>query len=663
MTKLKIRRPGAFLLIVALLAGMLPLGSLGISAAESTDEDHGLSNPTRDQEGVVTWDCVWFGNYWQNDTNMDGTADKNDRKEPVKWRVLSVNGDDAFLLADKNLDRQRYNDVVKAYMTWRECTLRSWLNAYGAGENASNKDYSDDNFIGNAFTEEEQSAIKTTKVVNKSNPLSGGASGGSDTEDKVYLLSIEEAKEHAYGFDDSMSSEGRKVGNTTYVSEGTVYGWWLRSPGLQSNYAADVRCDGANNGYSDWKGFLVNRTDRAVRPVLHLDLSQTSVWQYAGRVTSNDSLTPLPSSPAPVSSSNPPELPTASPVTPVVSGLPTGSPSVSQTPGQTNQPVPTISPVPVSSGSPSEPPVISPAAPSVSETPVVSPVISSAPIVTEPAVSQRPQPMVTSEPTYPPEMPASKPTLPPDLTKDEQTAADQFVDQHVKDPGGKIITEVTDLTRDILVAGEKDWKKLSGNSQKAVDVRLSEAGSRYTYERLLKLAKAYKIPGFKIIKFMKKNSKAKLKLIKCKGTQIVCVSSNKKVATINKKGVIHAKKPGRAKITFAAVKGIYTNRLVIDVRVKKNFKNAKELTNFKSKIIRTPTVLVAKKRLLKQSSRIDVYDLRKSSKVSYEPIQNQILTVNKKGKYIGKKRGSTLVRVTIHQNDKDYLLYLYVTIH
>ena len=40
------------------------------------------------------------------------------------------------------------------------------------------------------------------------------------------------------------------------------------------------------------------------------------------------------------------------------------------------------------------------------------------------------------------------------------------------------------------------------------------------------------------------------------------------------------KKLGRAIVTFTAMKGKYTNRLVIDVRVKKKFKNAKELTKF-----------------------------------------------------------------------------------
>lgn len=270
----------------------------------------------------------------------------------------------------------------------------------------------------------------------------------------------------------------------------------------------------------------------------------------------------------------------------------------------------------------------------------------------------------TTQPTPPSQAPASATNPPAEVfTKAEEDAASKFIKDHATAPNGKIITEVTDLTRDIIMSGAADWKKLSAGEKAAVNARLRAAGCKFTYDQLLKKAGKYKIPGFKVIKFMKKNSKAKLKLIKCSGAQIACTTTNKKVATVNKKGVITAKKPGRATLTFTAVKGKYTNRLVIDVRVKKKFKNAKELTNFKSKVIKTPTVLVAKKRLLKKSSKIQVYDLEKSSKVKFTPINKKILTINNKGKYTGKKKGSTLVKVEINQNKKIYLLYVYVTIY
>lgn len=99
------------------------------------------------------------------------------------------------------------------------------------------------------------------------------------------------------------------------------------------------------------------------------------------------------------------------------------------------------------------------------------------------------------------------------------------------------------------------------------------------------------------------------------------------------------------------------------MRVKKKFKNAKELTKFSSKAIKTPTALIAKKRLLKKSSRIDVYDLEKSSKVKFEPLNKKVLTINKKGKYTGKRKGNSLVRIRVDQNKKVYWLYVYVTIY
>ena len=92
-----------------------------------------LHNPTM-INGVSTWDCVYFGTYWQNDTNEDGVADQNDAKEPIKWRVLQVDGDDVFLMSDKNLDCQKYNNN-EVDITWETCSLRTWLysNFYQCG--------------------------------------------------------------------------------------------------------------------------------------------------------------------------------------------------------------------------------------------------------------------------------------------------------------------------------------------------------------------------------------------------------------------------------------------------------------------------------------------------------------------------------------------------
>ena len=112
------------------------------------------------------------------------------RYEPIKWRVLNVNGTDAFLLADKALDDQCYNNS-NVSITWETCNIRSWLNGYDSSSNSYGRDYTKFNFINTAFTSSECNAIKTTEVVNDNN-ISYGTAGGNDTSDKVFLLSENE---------------------------------------------------------------------------------------------------------------------------------------------------------------------------------------------------------------------------------------------------------------------------------------------------------------------------------------------------------------------------------------------------------------------------------------------------------------------------------------
>ncbi|MGN1205721.1 MAG: leucine-rich repeat protein, partial [Eubacterium sp.] len=270
----------------------------------SPESTYDISNP-RITEGITTWDCIWFGNYWQEDTNGDGRADKNDAKTPIKWRVLSVNGDDAFLLADKSLDCQKYNDTWTD-VTWETCTMRSWLNGYGASGNVCGTDYTSGNFLDYAFTAGEQSAIKTTNVVNEDNP-DDDTEGGNNTSDQVYLLSIGEVTNPDYGFTASTTStETRTAVNTAYVAAGgeikspykgeagDTANWWLRSPGHRRYDASYVY----DTGYVYADGNYVDYFNYAARPALHLNLSFTSSWSYAGTVTSDgevdEEATPVP---------------------------------------------------------------------------------------------------------------------------------------------------------------------------------------------------------------------------------------------------------------------------------------------------------------------------------------------------------------------------------
>ena len=256
MKRRKISRLLAGLLALAMVFSLceVVLGqSVPVKAAVA------LHNPTTDRNGLSTWDCVYFGKYWQSSSLT---------KEPIKWRVLSVNGNDAFLLADQNLDIQLYNEQWND-VTWADCTLRTWLNG---------------TFLNNAFTSKEQTAVKNTMVVNDDDPHCG------NTADKVYLLSISEASNTAYGFNGNfeIESETRAAKNTAYIDKKAVdlvdevNCWWLRSPGSYGDEASCVDCEGY--GYSD--GYTVDSDHIAIRPALHLNLSSSTFWSYAGKVTS-----------------------------------------------------------------------------------------------------------------------------------------------------------------------------------------------------------------------------------------------------------------------------------------------------------------------------------------------------------------------------------------
>ena len=294
-------------LLAGLLALVMVLSLCEITLGQSTPAKAAVSlqNPTIDGNGVTTWDCIYFGNYWQNDTNGDGKADQNDQKEPIKWRVLSVNGNDAFLLADQNLDTKPYNEEYTD-VTWATCTLRTWLN---------------DTFLNTAFTSAEQAAIKNTTVVNEDNSHYG-TEGGANTIDKVYLLSIAEACNTAYGFNNGVfitKSETREAKNTAYAKEcgahtykgknGWWNGWWLlRSTGRSSRHASSV--DDGGCGY--YEGFYVYYDGYAVRPALHLNLSSSNLWRYAGKVTSEGGGGSSQATPTPTPTSKPTPTPVIS---------------------------------------------------------------------------------------------------------------------------------------------------------------------------------------------------------------------------------------------------------------------------------------------------------------------------------------------------------------
>lgn len=229
----------------------------------------------------------------------DNTSWHYFRYEPIKWRVLSTAGGQAFLQADLALDDQMYNNNLTS-VTWESSSMRSWLNGYGPEKNKPQKDYRNDSFLQDAFTSAQQQAIRTTEVENADN-LQYGTEGGNNTTDKIFLLSEQEVygtKASSYGFAESYDTydEARRRKSSTYTKakgvwsnhgEGAGYDgkccWWLRTPGDCTRYTVKV----ANNGYVDRSGSYVRDNDNGVCPALNLNLSSSDLWSYAGTVCSD----------------------------------------------------------------------------------------------------------------------------------------------------------------------------------------------------------------------------------------------------------------------------------------------------------------------------------------------------------------------------------------
>lgn len=273
-------------MVISLAAGV-PAGHISRVQAE------GVQGPRQDSNGNVTWDRVYFGGYPQT----DATGENSDA---ILWRVLAVNGDDALLQADCNLDTFYYHNTADDF-TWANSSMRSWLNGYTHEYNQEGKNfyYDRSGFIYRAFTESERDAILTAHIETKGNTFSQT----SDEEavwDKVFLLSYEEAVNPDYGFSTSYdaSNPARVRKNSAYVAAGgslqvtsSEVGaagaggkWWLRTAGQTSASRAFV----LENGQMNLKDGRVGYSQAVcVCPAIHLDLTKKSLWSYAGTISSN----------------------------------------------------------------------------------------------------------------------------------------------------------------------------------------------------------------------------------------------------------------------------------------------------------------------------------------------------------------------------------------
>lgn len=158
-----------------------------------------------------------------------------------EWRVLEVQNNTALIITEYIIEQRAYHNAYKD-ITWADCSLRKYLNS----------EFYD------RFTAAEKSRI--IPVLNK-NPDNQwyGTKGGRDTQDSIFLLSIEETvcryfgdsssklyspgKNQRYWFERKDKNNSKRIARLEKRKEGSWW-WWLRSPGRVSIKAVYIHGDG-----------------------------------------------------------------------------------------------------------------------------------------------------------------------------------------------------------------------------------------------------------------------------------------------------------------------------------------------------------------------------------------------------------------------------------
>ena len=186
---------------------------------------------------------IEFGNYPQ---------DKDGTEKPIEWIVMKKEGNQVLLLSKYVLDAKPYNEEWED-VTWETSDIRQWLN---------------NEFYTTAFNKAEKAKIQTSLIKNEDNS-EYGTNGGNDTEDKVFLLSEKETET-------LFSNKEERIAKATeyaqksgvYVNKEKAACWWLRSPGEDSDSAAEVY----DGGWVSRNGDGVYYNNVGVRPALYLNV-------------------------------------------------------------------------------------------------------------------------------------------------------------------------------------------------------------------------------------------------------------------------------------------------------------------------------------------------------------------------------------------------------
>lgn len=195
------------------------------------------------------YEVAKFGRYPQGE---------NGETMPLEWFVVSKEKERILLVSKAAIDARCYSDKKEndelMEVSWDTCSMRDWLN---------------EEFINEAFDENEKSRILQVEIPVETNPQYKIHENGEPTEDKIFLLNIQEVLKYF------PTSDQRKCQVTPYTTvqksglhKDNKAWWWLRSIGSGRTYAAIVD----DKGEIIYSGGSVDYEKNTVRPALWLNL-------------------------------------------------------------------------------------------------------------------------------------------------------------------------------------------------------------------------------------------------------------------------------------------------------------------------------------------------------------------------------------------------------
>ena len=201
--------------------------------------------------------------------------------EPIRWRVLSYDGERFFLMSDKAIGYIRMGHEFSGsdLGVWINSRLKSDLN----------------DFYRYTLTEAEREAVCEVEIAQTDNPVYG-IKGSEKTKEHIFLLSYEDVTNPAYGFssvtftqaheyngESDNSSAYRQVVLTDYAAEqfgNAIFDltkpkytdWWLRTPGRSNSSVMICTYDGKVDAFGN-----DDQRSNGLVPALYLD-AKSKVW-------------------------------------------------------------------------------------------------------------------------------------------------------------------------------------------------------------------------------------------------------------------------------------------------------------------------------------------------------------------------------------------------